>query len=68
LFNKLLELAAPVAKGKRGRPKGTKTAAKVAAVVPPAKKGKPGITPEGRAAISVALKRRWAEKKKQSAK
>jgi hypothetical protein len=44
---------------KRGRPKGSKNAAKTGTV---AKKG--GISPEGRKRIAEAMKRRWAERKK----
>ena len=60
---------APVVQSKRGRPKGTKNAAKTASVAAPAKKSaKRGLSPEGRKAISEALKRRWAERKKQAGK
>jgi len=40
----------------RGRPKGSKNA--------PAKKKKLNISPEGRARIAAAVKRRWAAQKK----
>ena len=50
----------PARKGP-GRPKGTaKTAAKG--------KGKRKLTPEGRKRIADAMKKRWAERRKQSAK
>ena len=63
--------AAPVsvAKSGRGRPKGSKNPAKVASVAPPAKKStKRKLSPEGRKAIAAAMKRRWAERKKQAGK
>jgi hypothetical protein len=44
----------------RGRPKGTKVAVAVAA--------KRRLSPSGRKAISEAMKRRWAERRKQLAK
>ena len=47
----------------RGRPKGSKNAAPVAAPAAPAKKGKRQLSPEGRKAIAEAMKRRWAEKR-----
>ena len=62
--------AVPAVKGKRGRPKGSKNTA--AASEPetgtPAKKAKRKISPEGRKAIADAMKRRWAERRKQSPK
>jgi hypothetical protein len=45
------------AKGKRGRPKGSKNAAKTA----PRKRN---LTPEGRKRIADAMKRRWANERK----
>ncbi len=71
--------AAP-AKGKRGRPKGSKNvAAKAAATKTTAsktatpaksspKKGKRVLSTEGRKRIADAMKRRWAERRKQTAK
>ena len=54
---------------KRGRPKGSKNAAKSAsAAVPVSDKLKRKLSPEGRKAIAEAMKRRWAEKRKQPAK
>ena len=44
-------------KGKRGRPKGSKNAAKPA----PRKRN---LTPEGRKRIADAMKRRWAKERK----
>jgi len=59
---------APVAKAGRGRPKGSKNVAIEAAAKPAAVKGKRKLSPEGRKAIADAMKRRWAEKRKQAAK
>ncbi len=56
-----------VAKAGRGRPKGSKNVATVTASAAPTK-GKRKLSPEGRKAIADAMKRRWAEKRKQSAK
>ena len=47
----------------RGRPKGSKNAAKT-----PAKSKKGGISPEGRKRIADAMKKRWAERRKQAKK
>ena len=47
----------------RGRPKGSKNAAKA-----PAKSKKGGISPEGRKRIAEAMKKRWAERRKQAKK
>jgi hypothetical protein len=66
----LLSGAAP-AKSGRGRPKGSKNATTLAAVAaaPAAtKSAKRKLSPEGRKAIAEAMKRRWAEKRKQAAK
>ena len=52
----------------RGRPKGSKNVATVAATKPAAAQGKRKLSPEGRKAIADAMKRRWAEKRKQAAK
>ena len=61
---------AAVVKSGRGRPKGSKNAAP--AVKAPAKKtavkAKRKLSPEGRKAIADAMKRRWAERRKQAAK
>ena len=64
--------AAPVKSG-RGRPKGSKNstkavAAKVVEAKSPAKTAKRKLSPEGRKAIAEAMKRRWAERRKQAAK
>lgn len=59
---------------KRGRPKGSKNAASVAApkkaskVVSAPAGSKRKLSPEGRKAIADAMKKRWAERKKQAAK
>lgn len=56
--------------GRRGRPKGSKNAATTTTAVPakaPAK-AKRKLSPEGRKAIADAMKRRWAERRKQSTK
>jgi hypothetical protein len=55
-------------KAGRGRPKGSKNVATVAATKPVAAQGKRKLSPEGRKAIADAMKRRWAEKRKQAAK
>jgi len=52
-----------VGKG-RGRPKGSKNAKATANAAPRKRK----ISPEGRKRIAEAMKRRWAERKKQSVK
>jgi len=70
------------AKGKRGRPKGSKNlpkasvvaakavAAKTIAAAPVAKKtkGKRKLSPEGRKRIADAMKKRWADRRKAAAK
>ncbi len=59
--------AAP--KAGRGRPKGSKNiVAAVQAAETPAAKGKRKLSPEGRKAIADAMKRRWAERRKQTGK
>lgn len=50
----------------RGRPKGSKNVKSAATVAP--KKAKRRLSPEGRKAIADAMKRRWAERRKQTAK
>jgi hypothetical protein len=67
-------------KGRRGRPKGSKnltkavaSAAKAVAAAPvatksAAKKAKRKLSPEGRKRIADAMKKRWAERRKQAAK
>ena len=62
---------APPVKSGRGRPKGSKNATKSAEKKVEAKaatKGKRQLSPEGRKAIADAMKRRWAERRKQAAK
>ena len=54
-----------VSTGRRGRPKGSKNAPKPA--VAGKKSGKRRLSPEGRKAIAEAMKRRWAERRKEAA-
>jgi hypothetical protein len=49
----------------RGRPKGSKSAV---VAVPAKKPGKRKLSPEGRKRIADAMKKRWAERRKQLAK
>jgi len=63
---KALLSGAPAVKSGRGRPKGSKNAAKVVAKA--AVKTKRKLSPEGRKAIAEAMKRRWAERRKLAAK
>ena len=54
-----------------GRPRGRKAAvktAKVASKTVTATKGKRKLSPEGRKRIADAMKKRWAERRKQNAK
>ena len=52
-----------------GRPKGRKAAVKAASVAPKAAKTrKRKLSPEGRKRIADAMKKRWAERRKQNAK
>ena len=69
--------SAPVvakATGRRGRPKGSKNvatvakAAKAVKAAKPAKATKRKLSPEGRKRIADAMKRRWAERRKEAAK
>lgn len=55
---------AQAVKSGRGRPKGSKNVK--AAADTPAKQGKRKLSPEGRKAIADAMKRRWAERRKQA--
>jgi hypothetical protein len=48
-----------------GRPKGSKNTASVAAPAAPRKRK---LSPEGRKRIADAMKKRWAERRKQTAK
>ncbi|RSL15366.1 hypothetical protein EDE15_0852 [Edaphobacter aggregans] len=54
--------SAPVARSGPGRPKGSKNAA--AAAAPRKRK----LSPEGRKRIADAMKKRWAERRRQNAK
>jgi len=54
-------------KPRRGRPKGSTNAAKKTKAAKPAKR-KRNLTPEGRKRIADAMKRRWAERRKEAAK
>ena len=54
-----------IVKSGRGRPKGSKNAPKADAVAKPARKRQ--LSPEGRKAIADAMKKRWAERRKQVA-
>jgi len=49
----------------RGRPKGSKKSASSAAAAAPRKRK---LSPEGRKRIADAMKKRWAERRKQNAK
>jgi len=61
-------------KGRRGRPKGSKNvssksvATKTAGTKSAPTKAKRVLSPEGRKRIADAMKRRWAERRKQAAK
>jgi hypothetical protein len=57
-----------VKSGRRGRPKGSKNAAKAAAPAKTAAKARRKLSPEGRKAIAEAMKRRWAEHRKATTK
>jgi hypothetical protein len=57
----------PAARNGRGRPKGSNKKTAVAApAAAPARKRK--LSPEGRKRIADAMKKRWAERRKQAAK
>jgi len=49
----------------RGRPKGSKNTASAASTTPPRKRK---LSPEGRKRIADAMKKRWAERRKQNPK
>ena len=55
----------PVVRTGPGRPKGSKNTASVAAPAAPRKRK---LSPEGRKRIADAMKKRWAERRKQAAK
>lgn len=57
--------AAPAVRTGRGRPKGSKNGAATAA---PTGTRKRKLSPEGRKRIAEAMKKRWAERRKQNAK
>jgi hypothetical protein len=59
---------APAVKSGRGRPKGSKNATTVATAAVASKSTKRKLSPEGRKAIADAMKRRWAERRKQTGK
>jgi len=61
----LAGVAAPAARAGRGRPKGSKNGGAAAA---PAGARKRKLSPEGRKRIADAMKKRWAERRKQNAK
>jgi hypothetical protein len=56
---------APTARAGRGRPKGSKNSASAAPATTPRKRK---LSPEGRKRIADAMKKRWAERRKQNAK
>jgi len=53
---------------RRGRPKGSKNSTTVVKTAKKKKKKKRNLSPEGRKAIADAMKRRWAERKKEEKK
>jgi hypothetical protein len=57
---------AAAARNGRGRPKGSKKPAAAAPAAAPARKRK--LSAEGRKRIADAMKKRWAERRKQAAK
>jgi hypothetical protein len=54
-------------KPRRGRPKGSTNAAKAGSAVKPVQ-SKRNLSPEGRKRIAEAMKRRWAERRKEAPK
>ena len=60
----LLAGSTPAARPGRGRPKGSKNAGAAAPGAPRKRK----LSPEGRKRIADAMKKRWAERRKQNAK
>lgn len=58
-------LAGTTASSGRGRPKGSKNSAAAAVATTPRKRK---LSPEGRKRIADAMKKRWAERRKQNAK
>jgi len=67
---KVLLSGAAAPKSGRGRPKGSKNASTLAAAAATETSGatKRQLSPEGRKAIADAMKRRWAERRKQAGK
>jgi len=59
-----LDETSAAAKPRRGRPKGSTSAAKTVAAKPV--KRKRNLTPEGRKRIADAMKRRWAARRKET--
>jgi hypothetical protein len=57
--------ASPAVRAGRGRPKGSKN---VNSAAPASKPRKRKLSPEGRKRIADAMKKRWAERRKQNAK
>lgn len=62
----LVGTTAPAGRSGPGRPKGTKNAGATAPAAASPRKRK--LSPEGRKRIADAMKKRWAERRKQSAK
>jgi len=62
-----LDESSVVVTKRRGRPKGSKNAAKSVAAAKPAKR-KRNLSPEGRKRIAEAMKRRWAERRSNAEK
>lgn len=62
-----LDESALVTKPRRGRPKGSTNASKAAGGTKPTKR-KRNLSPEGRKRIAEAMKRRWAERRKEAPK
>ena len=58
-------ISAPATRTGRGRPKGSKNTAAAAPAAPARKRT---LSPEGRKRIADAMKKRWAERRKQNAK
>lgn len=58
-------LAGTAASSNRGRPKGSKNTASAVKTTTPRKRK---LSPEGRKRIADAMKKRWAERRKQNAK
>ena len=61
-----LDESAVASKPRRGRPKGSTHTSKTAAAKPA--KRKRNLSPEGRKRIAEAMKRRWAERRKEAPK